>query len=53
MYPFCNKASSYGEEFFAPFPTPKFKDHPLAVHSCLFNIFAATLLLEAVPLSAA
>ena len=30
----------------APRPTPKLEDHPLsAVHDCLFNLFAATLLI--------
>jgi hypothetical protein len=44
MYPFCNKASFYGEELLAPLPTPKLKDYPLpAVCDCLFNIFAATV----------
>jgi hypothetical protein len=33
----------YGEELLAPRPTPKLEDHPLAVHDCLFNLFAATL----------
>jgi len=33
----------YGEQFFAPHPTPKLEYHPLsAVRDCLFNIFAAT-----------
>jgi len=37
-------ASFYCEELLAPRPNPKKKDHPfLAVHDCLFNIFAATL----------
>jgi len=28
----------------APYPNPKLEDHPLlAVHECLFNIFATTL----------
>jgi hypothetical protein len=34
----------YGEELLAPRSTPKMEDHPLlAVHDCLFNVFAATL----------
>jgi hypothetical protein len=41
---FRNKASFYGEEFFAPRPTPKLEDRSLwAVRSCLFNIFATVL----------
>jgi hypothetical protein len=36
----------YGEELLAPRPTPKLEDHPVsAVRDCLFNIFAATLLI--------
>jgi hypothetical protein len=35
----------YGEELLAPRPTPKLEDHP-AVRDCLFNIFAATLLIR-------
>ena len=31
------------EGLLAPRPTPKLEDHPLAVHDCLFNLFAATL----------
>jgi hypothetical protein len=43
----------YGEELLAPRPTPMLEDHLLsAVCDCLFNIFAATPLLEAVPPSA-
>jgi hypothetical protein len=42
-YLFRNKNSFYGEEFLAPRPNLKLKDHPLsAVFDCLFNIFAAT-----------
>jgi hypothetical protein len=34
----------YNEELLAPYPNPKLEDHPLlAVHECLFNIFATTL----------
>jgi hypothetical protein len=41
---FHNKLIFYGEELLAPRPTPKLEDHPLlAVHNCLFNIFAAIL----------
>jgi hypothetical protein len=44
MYPFCNKASFYSDNLFAPCPSPKLENHPSsAVHDCLFNIFAATL----------
>ena len=36
----------YGEELLAPRPTPKLEDHPVsAIRDCLFNIFAATLLI--------
>jgi hypothetical protein len=36
----------YGEELLAPHPTPKLEDHIVsAVRDCLFNIFAATLLI--------
>jgi hypothetical protein len=43
---FHNKLIFYGEELLVPRPTPKLQDHPLsAVHNCLFNIFAATLLI--------
>jgi hypothetical protein len=36
----------YGEELLAPRPTPKLEDHPVSVvRDCLFNIFAATLLI--------
>jgi hypothetical protein len=39
-----NVLSFYGEEMFAPRPTPKLEDHPLSVVcDCLFSIFAATL----------
>jgi len=42
----------YGE-LLAPRPTPKLEDHPLSVvRDCLFDIFAATLHMEAVPPSA-
>ena len=40
------KGFFYGEELLAPRPTPKLEDHPVsAVRDCLFNIFAATLLI--------
>jgi len=43
---FRNKGFFYGEELLAPHPTPKLEDHPVsAVRDCLFNIFAATLLI--------
>jgi len=43
----------YGEELLAPRPNPKMEDYTLsAVRDCLFNLFAATLQLEAVPASA-
>ena len=36
----------YGEELLAPHPTPKLEDHLLLTDcDCLFNIFAATLLI--------
>ena len=36
----------YREGLLAPRPTPKLEDHPLsAVRDCLFNLFAATLLI--------
>ena len=42
---FLNKVF-YREELLAPRPTPKLEDHPLsAVRDCLFNLFAATLLI--------
>jgi len=45
--------SFYREGLVAPHPTPKLEDHPSsAVHDCLFNIFAAPSLSEAIPLSA-
>ena len=44
---FRSVASSYGEEFVAPRPTPKLEDHPLsAVCNWLFNICAASLRME-------
>jgi hypothetical protein len=50
---FRNKIRFHGEEFLAPRPTAKLDDHPLsAVPNCLFNLFAATVILEAVPPSA-
>jgi cytochrome b len=36
-----------GEELLVPHPTLKLDDHPLlAVHDCLFNLVAATFLIE-------
>ena len=36
----------YREGLLEPRPTPKLEDHPsLAVRDCLFNLFAATLLI--------
>ena len=53
VWMFRNKIRFYGEELLAPRPTPKLKDHPLsAVRDSLFDIFAATSILEAVPPSA-
>jgi hypothetical protein len=47
---FRNKLIFYGEELSAPRPTPKLEDHLLlAVHDCLFNIFAATLCICRLP----
>ena len=44
---FRNKPSFYGEQLLAPLPTPKLEDHNLsAVRDCLFNLFAATLLIR-------
>jgi hypothetical protein len=41
---FRNKIIFYGEALLATLSTPKLEDNPLlAVHDCLFNIFAATL----------
>jgi hypothetical protein len=41
---FFNKFIFYGEELLAPRPTSKLENHSLlAVHDCLFSIFAATL----------
>jgi hypothetical protein len=49
--PFRNMLAFYGEVLLAPRPTPKLEDHPLSiVRGCLFNIFAANLQLEAVPI---
>jgi len=40
----------YREVLLAPRPTPKLEDHPLsAVRDCLFNLFAATLLIGGRP----
>ena len=45
MWVFLNKVF-YREGLLAPRPTPKLEDHPSsAVCECLFNIFAATLLI--------
>jgi len=44
MYPFCNKASLYGEELLAPYRTPSLEGSALsAVCDCTVNIFAAAL----------
>jgi hypothetical protein len=41
---FCNILVFYGEEFLAPHPAPKLKDHPWSVVCiCSFNIFKAIL----------
>ena len=46
MWVFLNKVF-YREGLLAPRPTPKLEDHPSsAVHNCLFNLFAATLLIR-------
>jgi hypothetical protein len=48
--PFRDEFVFYGEGLLAPHPTPKLEHHPLSfVRGCIFNIFAANLLLEAVP----
>jgi len=45
MWVFLNKVFNR-EVLLAPRPTPKLEDHPLsAVRDCLFNLFAATLLI--------
>ena len=45
MWVFLN-ISFYWEGLLAPRPIPKLEDHPSSgVHDCLFNIFAATLLI--------
>ena len=45
MWVFLNK-DFYREGLLAPRPTPKMEDHPSsAVRDCLFNLFAATLLI--------
>ena len=47
VYLFHKKARIYGEELFAPRPTLKLEDYTLsAICDCLFNIFAATLLIR-------
>jgi hypothetical protein len=47
------KVIFYGEGLLASHHIPKMQGHPLSfVRGCLFNIFAATLHLEAVPPSA-
>ena len=46
VWTFRNKIRFYGESLLAPRPTTKLENHPLsAVRDCLFNIFAATLLI--------
>ena len=41
-----NMICFYAEELLAPRPNPKLEDHPsAAVRYCLFNLFAATLLI--------
>jgi len=45
MWVFLNQVF-YREGLLAPRPTPKLEDHPsLAVRDCLFNLFAANLLI--------
>ena len=45
MWVLLNKGF-YREGLLAPRPTPKLEDHPSsAVRDCLFNLFAATLLI--------
>jgi hypothetical protein len=40
---FCTMTNFYGDELLAPRPTTELEDNPLsAVHSYLFNVFAAT-----------
>jgi hypothetical protein len=46
VWMFRNNIRFYGEELLAPPTTPKLEDQPSsAVRDCLFNIFAATLLM--------
>ena len=46
MFAFRNDIRIYDEELSAPRPTPKLEDHPSsAVRDCLFNLFAATVLI--------
>jgi len=53
-YPFRINASFYAEELLTPRPNVKLEDHTLsAVRDCVFSIFAASSVLEAVPRSAA
>ena len=53
LWIFLNNVFFHGEALLAPGPTPKQEDHTLsAVRDCLFNIFAATSISEAVPPSA-
>jgi hypothetical protein len=53
VWMFRNRIRFYSEELLALRPTPEPEDHPLsAVRDFLFNIFAATLHIGAVPPSA-
>jgi hypothetical protein len=46
VYPFGYKAIFNAEDLLAPCSTSKLEDHPLsALRGCLFNVFAATLLI--------
>ena len=54
LWIFHKKICFYGEESLASPPTARLEDHSVsAVRSCLFNIFAATSILEDVPPSTA
>ena len=47
MWVFLNRFCFYREGLLAPRPTPKLEDHPSSAgRDCLFNLFAATLLIR-------
>jgi hypothetical protein len=50
MYPFHNKAISYGEDLLAPRPTLKLEDHPLSLSVTAYSIYSQPpSILEAIP----